>query len=805
MDNEESNLNGQTPSKNNGQEKNGLGTAHEINQDVPNQENKKPVDSAERVKENESDSDSGTPDENQEDSQEEERVPIDPILERSIFQEAPHRVESILKEFKNNPKDHFQKIGFYTAIHPEAIPLEQAKEKLDLIILDQEIQVAKVRKRIRGHIDSQQEEIKKAKSELEIEVYKYEERLEEESDYEKDLREEKEAILYEIDEIKEELKLISARIGREREDIIEKRIRSLRKELDEIAETFDSLTEKKNSINRKEYEANKDIYKKRADRYRKFLERSNLRLERVENKLKNSLSVKGSTHQFLFFAGTSAAGAAGWFFSVYIVNKPVYISGFLSFFFTRLFSIGGTEMMPTGKTDLALKLLAMFIGVLVVTTILSWLGQTLLIKALDLGPSQKRKGMRRRGKEFKVGEEGEGLESDLSLSFGDESKNYYRAQVKAGSFLTFWLQALPVVFILGILFILLTVSGTGVKDVDKLMSSLSGHLVGTSITFGLAGLLYLYIKYVIDPRSEMPRSNDENSTYYFIRRNWELSLVFIVFILAMGALLIWPDQSYIAIFGFVAIALMAGMAIAYGVYFRGLLLQEKELKREIVDLSFAIDNSERPIPLYMHKEENQQFKHHYMMLMEQMYKLSAIRNNQAAELVTGKEMVVRPKVSGRVPKREYQFIKALQNLGNLFSNKKEEQEEKRENEFVLTKAEQTYFQQYSFSYSNLNSELKGKNDRLKQVREELEELAAGINSTQKLWQQCIKKLELSKKNLVEASERLERVWIDATTQLVQEREKRTVDLTEGFEVGLWYRANEITPTPNYNINPKSTH
>lgn len=726
------------------------------------------------------------------------KVRQEPELDRSIFQLAIHPVEELVKNITTYPSDRYEKTGFYLAIDPEGVPLEDAKKRLREETEKEVANLDKHADQVREHIAKQKEEISTSLKELEERIKEQKNKLATVQDGIETLEKDRLQIREQIDEIKHDIRKIVEKIGIQREDIIQRRIQSMRSELEEMISTYEEVSNRKASINEKEFAANKEIYKQRSMRYEELYQMAKERLSLVQTKLKKVPGITNQSHQFLFWAGVGAAGGAGWYFSVYIVNHKMFTADFFSFFFSRLFAVGG-KLSGSSMGMQVLVLLSGLFLVIAMTTLLSWLGQKYLLK--NLGMAEKTKKQTRKESKKQKNQNAlsadPGLETDLSLSFGDDEKSYYRTRITAGSFFSFWLQALPVIFLLGVLFILLSVSGTDPTEVTKLTSALSGQFIGSSIAFGVAGLLYIYIRLVIDPRLAAASTGDPKS---LLEKNWELLVVLAAFVLATLSMVIWPQQTFVAVLGFVAIAFMTGLVVAYAVYYRGLLASDQELKHEIIHLSFAIDNCRRARPLYIMGAEGEQFKYNYLLLMEQMYKLSQIRNMQATELLVGKEMTSQISLSGKVPKREYLGYRLVKNIRKLFVRSESASDPEENETMELSGPESNYYQEQSLLHRSLKIELKNKRAGMFRLEEKLENLRTENSEVQRRYRDQINDSEWRKKSLIEARERLDRLLIDSVNILQQEKGKRVIALRDGFDLGLWHRTNDVTPRPKYNFD-----
>lgn len=722
-------------------------------------------------------------------------------LRWSIFTVSEHPVTEVVESFCKYPENQFEKTGFYLAIDPKAVPIEKAKERLSELIKDQDAEVEKAIGEVEQHILSQKTEIITALTKLDQQVNQEATRLNEAMERTEILETEKLDLQRDIEKIKGEIQDILERIGTQSAELIEKRILALKQELKELVTTFEEISAIKKEINKAEFLESKDVLEVRAERYQRFYDAANDRLKIVQEKLQKVPGLTDHSHQFLFWAGVGASGGAGWFFSVYIVNKSLFSSDFLSYFFTRLFSIGGGIVGESGLS-LILIMIAGLLGILIITTLFSWLGQKFLLKSLGLA-KEKKKRKRKNKSDNLLQNDGSGLETDISLSFGEEEKNFYRTRITAGSFFSFWLQALPVIFLMGIVFILLSVSGTGTEEVGKLMSSLSGHFVGTSIAFGLAGLIYVYIRTVIDRRAEISNEDEEEGDT-FLKRNWELASVVVAFLLAMIGLVIWPDQAFVAIFGFIAISLMTGFVIGYAVYYKGLVKSENELKNEMIHISFAMDNCRRPRPLYIMGAEGEQFKYNYLLLMEQMYKLSQLRNEQAAEALVGKEFSQIIPLHEVKPKRKNKGFKFGKMINRFLGSSDKEKIKKGNGIMGLSGPDKRYYPTESLAFRSLKLELKNKLKKLTIVETTLENTRSEKTTIQVTALERIKKLEGDRTSLIEAKDRLGRLRLSAINSLTIEKEKRIIALRDGFDLGLWHRANDVEPTPKYNFKQDTT-
>lgn len=747
--------------------------------------------------------DTSDPKTDEDSSEERNELANDPVLPRSIFSLGSHPIEKLIDNFVTYPQNRYQKLGYFAAIDPVGVSIEEAKQKLSTLIDTQMDKVDKLKQEVETHVTTQKEEVQLAIENLESQIMEQEARLAVDMENVNSLESEKRHFELQIKGIKTEIRSIADQIGRERTDHIVKRIQELRDELREMVTTYEEVSQQKNKINAREFELNKAVYAERAARYEELFLQAKQRLKLVQKKLSQIPGLTDQSHQFLFWAGIGTAGAAGWLFSVYVVEKSTFSTNFLSFFFTRLFSITDGFNSMSGPV-LGLALLACLGGILIITTGLAWLGQIFLLKNLGLEGKEKKPKEKKGNERAKATiQTSEGLESEVAITLGDTEKNYYRTKIRAGTFFTLWVQALPIVFLIGVLFILLCISGTKGAKVNELMSALAGQCIGTSIAFGVAGLFYIYLRLIIVPRQEMERSDKDESSSHFLADNWEIGVVIASFIFSMVSMVIWPDQSFVAILGFVGISLMTGLMIAYAVYYRGLKGSDRALKHEIVHLSFVIDNCKRPRPLYILGAEGELFKRNYLLLMQQLYQLSYIRNMQAAEVLSGKEMTSQIRLSGRLPNREYQAFRLIKNLKRIFSRRAKEIQQANGVIPEWTTPELTYFQNHNQVRKNLEFDLKEVKEKLSQVKEKLEKIRSEKTESQRHLHHKVAALRQQRKSLTEARERLDRMRIAAIQRLEREKDRRIIALRDGFDLGLWHRANDVEPTPKYGFEAQS--
>ena len=471
--------------------------------------------------------------------------------------------------------------------------------------------------------------------------------------------------------------------------------------------------------------------------------------------------------------GTSVAAAAGYFFSVFTATGKFGNNDTLFYILTGL-------MHSAGQPSPAFIFKLLFI-----------LGLVLLLAAVSVGCY------------FLINflfPPGEG-DSENEFSFraaGMLVRDHTRASVrlKAGSWLAFWLQVTPLVIIFGVLLVLLgTYDPQGLK-IGGLNTSIEGVLAGTALAMGMGALVYLYIIKIMEPRMQRARAGGEPAK---LSRQFELVLLVVLFVLCTAAMtLIRPGTgglpawftSVIAITEFIAVALLAGIAIGYGLRFRGLFGMSQYLQSQLTRYDNIVAELCGPeLPAGGADISGEMKK-----MLEQVLAASSDKALLLRGITPTRTTAPLPKIRQAEKK---QGTGMLDWLSRLFKWRKPEPPSGVENLVQLSEWERRYFPDLDEEIRVLGFEYGEFEKEMHAIESRLDNLQAEQAGGQSEKQQEIRNQEIQ----VEAS--LTKLEHAATDHL---RQRSSVEdnifrsetaILEGYHLGIWYREAQMGPGDDY--------
>jgi hypothetical protein len=331
-------------------------------------------------------------------------------------------------------------------------------------------------------------------------------------------------------------------------------------------------------------------------------------------------------------------------------------------------------------------------------------------------------------------------------------------------------------------------------------------VVGTCLAMALAGLIYMYIIKIVEPRL-VKRYNvaGGDTKINWIRANWELVAILSAFLLFVVAVIAVPYQNTGTGFGllpvdqriryaillFLAIALVGGISFAYSVRSRGLIETSRYLERVMRYLKnwIAYCNAPQAPELYNDvAEEHGNIIRHVL----KQFTFNATVNKE--------EAYHRNKRNWRAP---------FDRLARFIGIKEDDPPWDTPPVQVITLVqpwEERYFPHIveelkaaHFEYAEQEKRLRKAEEAVAQHKEgkarHVQDLADKIADSQS----CKTRLEDEQINVGRnKAARLQHIY--------NHYNRVAVDLLDGFHLGLWYRENGMGPTPyfyqkNMPLNP----
>jgi hypothetical protein len=580
----------------------------------------------------------------------------------------------------------------------------------------------------------------------------------------------------ELLELQNRITDIRIQLGEAKSGIISKSLKEADEQVKKALDIQKTIYDETRSLNQKKFNDEKDHLARLSKCYQELFDSYEKRYKKV-NKYISVLdidSINPITTRVLTTIGTISFGAAGFFFSTFAGTAGFGNQDMLYFIFSGLID---TANKPLNGF---LKILILLALILLVTGI-SWLCN-LLIRWLKAN-----------------GEEDVLSEVVLAGGIARKFKQLqYQARIKSNNWYAFWLQLVPAILIAGLLILCIAGQVKNPDIINSINASSEGMIVGTCIAMSFAGLIYLYIIKIVEPR--LVRKYDANPDVHvnWVKANWELVtilicfLVFSICIIAIpydktttGLSIISVDQrTRYAILLFIAVCLMGSISFAYSVRGHGLIKTSNYLERvmqQLIDWIAYCSSAEAPDLHNKVAEEHGNIMNH--VLKQFTYKAQAADYDTKVERKKGR------------PKSFFEKIKDLVK----WSKKEVKPAIAEEAEPIIEVApwEEKYFPHITDELKAVEFEYREKRAKVKKAEEDIDDYkVAKITELRKYKneeEECLHDMEeyedLIEATIKERSKRFQRIRTEYTI--------KTSELQDGFHLGMWYRENGMGPTPGY--------
>ena len=724
----------------------------------------------------------------------------------SIFNSFESGKDKIILE----NKQHWREIGFWCALHSS----ENLNNEFSNLIQEYEANKSEQRQYLELRL---KEEIARFERKIEIAATKNKQ-IENEIEKQKNVTEIEKTILdakQEKDTLELELAKFYNDLGRAKKDLLENQIKEAFKNLESIIENYGEITEKHKKIslitsheNEKALRIVPDFLLKLRDNYQDTYDKMQKRI--------SNLSMNG----VMFFSrskliGYATALASGYFFSIFALQKQLSNEDVPFFMLTGLFGFGealkNSESFWFSLLNHILFIALSLVSIFVVTFICQF-----FLKKHEEGQE-----IHNFFRKFLITQLKNYSESDEDSNSKQQESDFPNEtlQSPSTSLWTFWLEIIPFLLIAGIVFIVLSLGNvgtelTGTSSLDKLSISLSAQVVGVALSLGFAGLTYLYIINVIEPRLERKRRNDQPINWLY---NFELILVIFVILVSMLLLLFGVEntffQSTTDIFSFSMFficILLSSFTLGYGVYYRGLAETIENLEFHMNKLSFQTAFTSVPnIPSIL--KADRKFRDRYFEIVNRILGLVAAQAKVAEKSVMLKPQTkkrIKTKQSRKQPKFNINNVKDF--VYNMFTeppppdlskqNKIEEEIDKIEQRFETRLMDKDLF-------PDLMTEVENLKGQIKTIVENIVDLELDVKNRLESNTEFIKRLNDEEKDLNQKIDD----WYKHILTLQDNRLSRIEEfnnrklrdkkhIKDGFNLGLWFLEHDIKPTPRYITN-----
>lgn len=581
-----------------------------------------------------------------------------------------------------------------------------------------------------------------------------------------------------LTELRKELRDIYQSIGQKKERLIEERILAVRKELELMIENYRKVYEQRFEINKRTFEDNRNALDYKVKRFEALKTQFEERQVQIAAKV-NALSLAGVNPyvaNFLVAAGFAAAVVAGYFFSIFALSKHLNDEN-VPFFVIQGFHHFITQVFAGNSIGIQFLLLSGFlIGVILVLTVIVW-GCHVMVNWSE------------KAHQINTTQVNDRATNRLMVEVGDSNNFSFETYAESSNFFQFWLNLVPILIITGVALILLFL-GTAATNISSLDTSLTGTLVGTLLTFLMAGLVYLYLVRIVEPRNER---YPERS---FILNNLELVGVISIFLFCTLAMLFLKpkidEHDPLVLVEFVSVILMVAFLLGYALRFRGLIATANFLDTRINALYDAIRDNLRPRPLNLTSAEDNSFKQEYLKLQKQLMELIQNKNEMTGYLLWGEDREwLKKKLdfpSRRKPLRWWQFWRSR--------NVKDENPDS-EVAIKLTDIEKQMFPKETVMAKELTDSIHEVKQHIYKLEEEIKARKEEHTAFCRELKEKRTKLHNQVDNYKKAQERFRKILFDRIDGEKKYMEEIVNYLKEGFDLGMWYRVNGLGPSHDY--------
>lgn len=683
---------------------------------------------------------------------------------------------------KSPEQDTYRKIGFFEAIsgsnpyHQKLENLldryrEKAREKIARIDAWYEKKI----QHLRNRITLAQERIR----ELELKIAVAEQYNEKDDIQLQELLKEKTKQEEELALSRQQLTEVRVRLGEAKAGIINKSLDEAEAQVKKALNIQHIVYEETRLINRKKYDDEKDYLQRLSKCYEDLLEYYKKRYDKVHRYLQ-VLDVDGIspiTANTLTTIGTVSFGAAGFFFSTFAYNAGFGNQDMLYYVLDGLIR---TARQPAGGVAKLLILLALITAVTLISLLCDFLIQRL---------------NRRHDEEI------------LSkISLGAQASNKidlleYQLNLKSSNWYAFWLQLVPGIFVAGLIILSLSQNYRS-SELNKINASSEGLIIGTAIAISLAGVIYLYITKIVEPRLLKRYDADPATRINWVRANWELVAVVLLFIVFSITVIVAPyglagvampadHQVRLALLLFFAICIVGSMSFAYGVRNKGLLQTGRYIERVIKWLNKVIAYCSSPEAPEVH------------------HKLAAEHGNVLEHVL--KQLSFKAAVNigdGRVRRRTKPagFFGPL--MDALKRSKKEEEDINSQHLETLTLME-PWEARY---FPHIVDELKAKDFEFREKQQKLQAVQDSITDHKAQHTNKLRMMEneiaISREAIRDLETKVEET-VREQAERVQEEEQLndqiTCQLQDGFFLGTQYKESSVAHRAELNNHAPSIH
>lgn len=737
------------------------------------------------------------------------------IIERKDTGESISYDDSRTKLIIPNDEKHYNKLGFYCAFEPVDNPNEKFNELVSNLQQQTEAQIkqiSEVYEQTIYHIDYKINLRESNLGEEKESLRKHREQI-------GTLKAEREKLQKELADFKKALHVAYQELANQKKDLMDKKPNERLKEIDDelktIIEKHKLFAEEKYQISKRTFADSEPVLKQKIERFTALRAEKEAAYVSIKKKIEE-LSRSGLTFtaiKFLSSAGLMGVVAAGWFYSVFILATNIQSENYFSFFLNRIIKFGdskfsaGQNLLVTGGIFLGVLLF-----LLALTCFIFWTVQILVRKR-----------------------ESDINKSELMINIKESEKFIYQTQISSSSIFNLWMQIVPYIFILGTIFILISLFGSKIEnssDLDKLLKSLSGQFIGVVIALTATGVIILYISMIIEPRMVNQLGAQKKGSP--LLKHCELTLSIIMFFILMIYMLmpgnnftkreqnpavleqqivetdsripnidssnitstiqdsvksnksgkerieLTPTDSKIAIVSFIVIILFTALTLGYGTKYHGLFKQARRLELQIKGLSIAIEEHSKSPVFEADTIMNEKFKEEFSDRINDFMEMIKQKNRLALDLLNDN-------IETQSEKQK-----------NIFGLPRKKEDSVSEL-YKMTPIEEKLFPGIKQTVDDLNYEWKSKEAEFEKVTLKIEQIENRQSELEHTILQRIHGLESALIKYRKQKIMHRKDWHQSQNALRYNFEKKLAALKDGYDLGLTFKNSN--PGVSYKLLP----
>ncbi|MGB8193092.1 MAG: hypothetical protein WCF67_14285 [Chitinophagaceae bacterium] len=671
--------------------------------------------------------------------------------------------------------DSMKRRGFFEAVRQTQCPQAQLavllkeyeQQARDKIMEADELAAKRIE-----HLHARIEAARKKIEELQQKVIAAEQYREADDPELQQLIKEKEKQELEVSQLLQRVTKVRIRLGEAKAGIITQSLDEAEMQVSKALDIQRKIYDETRQMNQKKFDDEKDHLARLSVYFSELYDYYSKRYHKVHKYL-GVLDVDGIspvTSQVLTTIGTIAFGAAGFFFSTFAGYAGFGNQDILSFILGGL--IESAKQPATGFVKIAV-LLGLIGLITLVSVCCNWLINRLKKKSE------------------------EEILSEVMFSGQIEKKleqMEYQASIKSNNWYAFWLQLIPGVLIAGLVLLALSQSATK-NDINNINASSEGLIVGSAIAISLAGLIYLYIIKVVEPRLLRRYDAEAGVPVNWLRSNWELVAILVSFVVLslcivaipykVGAKNLIPldQQTRYAILLFTGICLVGSMSFAYSVRNRGLIETNRYLERVMRWLNNAIAYCSAPEVPDVHNRVKDEHGNIIRHVLTQLAFKATINTPEAV-----------------VKKRRYREKSFFERMVEKLKNATREEQVETTPVKAITLMEpweKNYFPHIVDELKAAEFEYSEGQRKLLKAEDNISDHKTAKQTERRLYET---ELELSRKNIAAHQTEIETVIRERSEWRQKARnayDRILTDLMDGFHLGIWYRENGMGPKPGY--------